>query len=152
MYISRYYFSFSHFVYRLVELLDLVSIQLPDTLIFEIEQKVDVLSAITFGNASDIGLRYDDLFWVLVGVKTNLIDSQEHFKSLKLARIEDEGFIFRHRRLNHFYLAINWYEKMFYWELQGRKFENITLHSNELNFPETAFATSKMETTLRGIK
>lgn len=114
---SRYYFSFGHFAYRFLETTEMFGWDFFDFLKNQISlnERIQNADRIIFSNANDFDS--DAVWWYLIGLKlkkvkfrNNVINFIENLKDVP---------IFRHRRMNHYYYAKNWLQRISYLELQS---------------------------------
>ncbi len=135
---SRYYFSLSHFAYRLLETinyLDEIGIKIhfnPLKLSYKsqlIRQTIDINRIKKQVEYSKNKLNNDSnnnecFWWYLIGLKLKLITVQDDFKD-KILNNCDDRLIYQHRRLNHQYFAKDWEKKLLLYEFE--------IHNNDIN-------------------
>lgn len=118
-YISRYYFSFGHFVYRFIELLDILKIKFEksriDTRLLKsrIKQGYDRIS---IANRNNTYADNEDLWWYLIGLKLDEIVFEPSF--YKLHEKANDDILFQHKRLSHQYYAESWIKTLIGYELK----------------------------------
>jgi hypothetical protein len=133
--ISRYYYSFGHFIYRLIETLKLVGYEHKN--IFDTNLYINIDQSVFNLLNNRQTKSHEDLLWYLIGLKTRYLFSDELISSIPLKHsLNQREYIFRHRRLNHYYLAEHWYEKLFFWEYNKIQSDIIFNNSFVKSFKE----------------
>jgi len=109
--ISRYYFSFGHFLYRLIEVLDLLNIPLA---LINIDKTI--LINVMKGQNSRF-LKSDIVWFYLLKLKFGIVSADFDPKK-SISELKDE-IVYQHKRLNHQYYSPNWVKMLLLEELNA---------------------------------
>ncbi len=116
--ISRYYFSFGHYFYLLLQTLNLLGFDplyfINNQIYSMVEKSISYLKNIR----EDIVLvNCEPFWWCLIGVEAKILTKSDiDFIDFSKYNFKDYYFIFRHRRLKHFYSSRAWLQRLLYWE------------------------------------
>lgn len=114
--LSKYYFSLGHYIFRFIETIlligyDFLEIGLDINIILN---RINKTYLSILDNHSDTKIICDEeKWWVLIGIQLDIIEKDDLLDNLffKYSNFE-MNMIFRHRRLEHYYTADKWTQKL----------------------------------------